>query len=79
MVSEQDLNVYLSKFDKKYWLTYKVLDILQKVRVNLTRTTQITDWRSSSNVPELLPCAVTDMGSTTWLCNVMMGHLTKGC
>ncbi|KAK9917119.1 hypothetical protein WJX75_001066 [Coccomyxa subellipsoidea] len=31
MVSEQDLNVYLSKFDKKYWLTYKVLDILQKV------------------------------------------------
>ena len=32
MVSEQDLNVYLSKFDKKYWLTYKVLDILQKVR-----------------------------------------------
>ena len=32
MVSEQDLSVYLSKFDKKYWLTYKVLDILQKVR-----------------------------------------------
>ena len=31
MVSEQDLNVYLSKFDTKYWLTYKVLDILQKV------------------------------------------------
>ena len=31
MVGEQDLNVYLSKFDKKYWLTYKVLDILQKV------------------------------------------------
>ena len=31
MVGEQDLAVYLSKFDKKYWLTYKVLDILQKV------------------------------------------------
>lgn len=32
MVGEQDLAVYLSEFDKKYWLTYKVLDILQKVR-----------------------------------------------
>jgi hypothetical protein len=32
MIGEQDLAVYLSKFDKKYWLTYKVLDILQKVR-----------------------------------------------
>ena len=31
MIGEQDLAVYLSKFDKKYWLTYKVLDILQKV------------------------------------------------
>merc|ERR1719298_33926 len=31
MVGERDLRVYLSKWDKKYWLTYKVLDILQKV------------------------------------------------
>ena len=37
MVGEQDLAVYLSKFDKKYWLTYKVLDILQKVTRNFTR------------------------------------------
>ena len=31
MVGEQDLRVYLDKWDKKYWTTYKVLDILQKV------------------------------------------------
>ena len=31
MIGQDDLAVYLSKFDKKYWLTYKVLDILQKV------------------------------------------------
>ena len=31
MVGEQDLRVYLDKFDRKYWATYKVLDILQKV------------------------------------------------
>ena len=31
MVGEQDLRVYLDKWDKKYWSTYKVLDILQKV------------------------------------------------
>jgi geranylgeranyl reductase len=31
MVDESDLRVYLDKFDKKYWGTYKVLDILQKV------------------------------------------------
>lgn len=31
MVSESDLRVYLDQFDKKYWATYKVLDILQKV------------------------------------------------
>jgi len=31
MISEDDLRVYLDKFDKKYWATYKVLDILQKV------------------------------------------------
>eukprot|EP00218_Dolichomastix_sp_CCMP3274_P007273 CAMPEP_0170143226 /NCGR_PEP_ID=MMETSP0033_2-20121228/9635_1 /TAXON_ID=195969 /ORGANISM="Dolichomastix tenuilepis, Strain CCMP3274" /LENGTH=456 /DNA_ID=CAMNT_0010379657 /DNA_START=52 /DNA_END=1422 /DNA_ORIENTATION=+ len=30
-VTEQDLRVYLDRFDKKYWATYKVLDILQKV------------------------------------------------
>ena len=32
MIGTADLAVYLSKFDRKYWLTYKVLDILQKVR-----------------------------------------------
>ena len=32
MIGTSDLAVYLSKFDRKYWLTYKVLDILQKVR-----------------------------------------------
>ncbi|GJP67551.1 hypothetical protein CLOP_g24359 [Closterium sp. NIES-67] len=31
MVNESDLRVYLDKWDKKYWATYKVLDILQKV------------------------------------------------
>ena len=31
MVGEQDLRVYLDKWDRKYWSTYKVLDILQKV------------------------------------------------
>ena len=30
-VDESDLRVYLDKWDKKYWATYKVLDILQKV------------------------------------------------
>eukprot|EP00232_Nephroselmis_pyriformis_P025159 CAMPEP_0182857742 /NCGR_PEP_ID=MMETSP0034_2-20130328/3225_1 /TAXON_ID=156128 /ORGANISM="Nephroselmis pyriformis, Strain CCMP717" /LENGTH=499 /DNA_ID=CAMNT_0024989009 /DNA_START=55 /DNA_END=1554 /DNA_ORIENTATION=- len=31
MVDESDLRVYLDKWDRKYWATYKVLDILQKV------------------------------------------------
>lgn len=31
MVDESDFRVYLDKWDKKYWATYKVLDILQKV------------------------------------------------
>eukprot|EP00887_Chlorella_sp_A99_P005341 scaffold1.g5341.t1 len=31
MIGEQDLRVYLDKFDKTYWPTYLVLDILQKV------------------------------------------------
>ena len=31
MIGESDLRVYLDKWDKKYWATYKVLDILQKV------------------------------------------------
>ncbi|KAL6767879.1 CHLP1 [Auxenochlorella protothecoides x Auxenochlorella symbiontica] len=31
MVGEADLRVYLDKWDKQYWATYKVLDILQKV------------------------------------------------
>jgi geranylgeranyl reductase len=31
MVGEQALRVYLDKWDSKYWATYKVLDILQKV------------------------------------------------
>jgi len=30
-IDESDLRVYLDKWDKKYWATYKVLDILQKV------------------------------------------------
>jgi geranylgeranyl reductase len=30
-VAESDLRVYLDKWDRKYWATYKVLDILQKV------------------------------------------------
>uniref|UniRef100_A0A7S0NIQ9 Geranylgeranyl diphosphate reductase, chloroplastic n=2 Tax=Micromonas pusilla TaxID=38833 RepID=A0A7S0NIQ9_MICPS len=30
-VDESDLRVYLDKWDRKYWATYKVLDILQKV------------------------------------------------
>ncbi|QDZ23607.1 geranylgeranyl reductase [Chloropicon primus] len=31
MIGERDLRVYLNKWDRKYWPTYKVLDILQKV------------------------------------------------
>lgn len=31
MVDESDLRKYLEKWDKKYWPTYKVLDVLQKV------------------------------------------------
>mmetsp|Transcript_7110 Transcript_7110/g.18366 ORF Transcript_7110/g.18366 Transcript_7110/m.18366 type:complete len:498 (-) Transcript_7110:119-1612(-) len=31
MVGERDLRKYLSKWDRTYWPTYKVLDILQKV------------------------------------------------
>lgn len=31
MVDESDLRVYLEKWDKTYWPTYKVLDVLQKV------------------------------------------------
>jgi len=31
MVGEDALRVYLDKWDRKYWATYKVLDILQKV------------------------------------------------
>lgn len=31
MVGESALRVYLDKWDKQYWATYKVLDILQKV------------------------------------------------
>ncbi|KAK9796700.1 hypothetical protein WJX73_004853 [Symbiochloris irregularis] len=31
MVGEKDLRLYLAKWDKQYWATYKVLDILQKV------------------------------------------------
>mmetsp|Transcript_5731 Transcript_5731/g.20868 ORF Transcript_5731/g.20868 Transcript_5731/m.20868 type:complete len:225 (-) Transcript_5731:163-837(-) len=31
MIDEGDLRVYLDRWDKKYWATYKVLDILQKV------------------------------------------------
>lgn len=31
MVGEKDLRLYLDRWDKKYWATYKVLDILQKV------------------------------------------------
>ena len=30
-VDEADLRTYLDKWDRKYWATYKVLDILQKV------------------------------------------------
>ncbi|KAM0936780.1 putative geranylgeranyl diphosphate reductase [Dioscorea sansibarensis] len=31
LIDESDLRKYLAKFDKMYWPTYKVLDILQKV------------------------------------------------
>ena len=37
MVGEQSLRSYLDKFDRKYWATYKVLDILQKVAPNPSR------------------------------------------
>lgn len=31
MIDEGDLRQYLEKFDKMFWPTYKVLDVLQKV------------------------------------------------
>ena len=31
MIGERDLRFYLNRWDRKYWPTYKVLDILQKV------------------------------------------------
>merc|ERR1712060_909678 len=31
MAAESDLRVYLDRWDRKYWATYKVLDVLQKV------------------------------------------------
>lgn len=31
MIDEGDLRKYLEKFDKMYWPTYKVLDVLQKL------------------------------------------------
>ncbi|KZV28129.1 geranylgeranyl diphosphate reductase, chloroplastic-like [Dorcoceras hygrometricum] len=31
MIDESDLRVYLKKWDRTYWATYKVLDVLQKV------------------------------------------------
>ncbi|XP_073291465.1 geranylgeranyl diphosphate reductase, chloroplastic [Primulina huaijiensis] len=31
MIDESDLRVYLEKWDKTYWPTYKVLDVLQKL------------------------------------------------
>jgi geranylgeranyl diphosphate/geranylgeranyl-bacteriochlorophyllide a reductase len=31
MVEESDLRKYLAEFDRLYWPTYKVLDVLQKV------------------------------------------------
>merc|ERR1712216_1098243 len=31
LVDESDLRIYLDRWDKKYMLTYQVLDILQKV------------------------------------------------
>jgi len=31
MIGERDLRYYLNRWDRKYWPTYKVLDILQKV------------------------------------------------
>lgn len=31
LIDESDLRKYLEKFDKLYWPTYKVLDVLQKV------------------------------------------------
>ena len=31
MIDESDLRKYLKKFDRMYWPTYKVLDVLQKV------------------------------------------------
>lgn len=56
MVSEQDLNVYLSKFDKKYWLTYKVLDILQKVHFHSNVTSAPHRLLIGVAVPMFLLC-----------------------
>lgn len=53
MVGEHDLRVYLDKWDKKYWATYKVLDILQKVfyrLVTLTRQCQERTARCCSGL-----------------------------
>ncbi len=36
LAGERALRNYLDEFDRKYWATYKVLDILQKVRSGLS-------------------------------------------
>ena len=35
MIGEKDLRLYLDRWDKKYWATYKVLDVLQKVQISV--------------------------------------------
>ena len=69
MVGEQDLAVYLSKFDKKYWLTYKVLDILQKV--SNQRYCMLNSVREARNV--VIVACLADrsfLPNLAWLCAV---------
>lgn len=59
MIGEDDLRVYLDKFDKKYWATYKVLDILQKVF-----------YRSVQHfLTMLLQCCILDNPATPMPCS----------
>ena len=64
MVGEKNLRTYLDKFDRKYWATYKVLDILQKVSKAsfapralcwqaLTVKICVAPGRSMTSVPQL--------------------------
>lgn len=68
MIGENDLRVYLDKFDKKYWATYKVLDILQKVF-----------YRSAQDLVDCCCCAMLPSLSTPSQSDVVCHEPLSGC